>query len=211
MQSWKNGVTRHMMQPREGHLKEVLHIFANLKHHSNALMIFDDTIVNWNEAAFTKHNWTNQYRDATDELPPNMPEPRGNAVQINCFVDADHAGNRITRWSQTGILIFINRAPILWYSKSQNTIESSTFGAEFVATKIAVELIEGLRYKLRMFGILIDGPAKTFVDNNSVVLNATIPTSTLRKKSTTLSLITVYASPLHQELFVLLKSQEKRT
>ncbi len=174
-------------------------------------MIFDDTIVNWNEAAFTKLNWTNQYRDSTDELPPNMPEPRGNAVQINCFVDADHAGNRITRWSQTGILIFINRAPILWYSKSQNTIESSTFGAEFVATKIAVELIEGLRYKLRMFGILIDGPAKTFVDNNSVVLNATIPTSTLRKKSTTLSLITVYASPLHQELFVLLKSQGKRT
>ena len=51
-----------------------------------------------------------------------------------------------------------------------------------MATKIAVELIEGLRYKLRMFGIPIDGPANTFVDNNSVVLNATIPTSTLRKK-----------------------------
>jgi hypothetical protein len=81
-------------------------------------MIFGNTTVNWNEAAFTKLNWTNQYRDSTDELPPNMPEPRGNAVQINCFVDADHAGNRITCRSQTGILIFINRAPILWYSKS---------------------------------------------------------------------------------------------
>jgi len=127
-------MSSHMMQPREGHLKEVLHIFAYLKHHSNALMIFDDTTVNWNEAAFTKHDWTNQYRDATDELPPDMPELRGNAVHINCFVDADHAGNRITRRSQTGILISINRAPILWYSKSQNTIESSTFGAEFVAT-----------------------------------------------------------------------------
>jgi hypothetical protein len=51
-----------------------------------------------------------------------------------------------------------------------------------VATKIAVESIEGLRYKLRMFGIPIDGPANTFVDNNSVVLNATIPSSTLKKK-----------------------------
>jgi hypothetical protein len=175
-------MSSHMMQPREGHLKELLHIFAYLKHHSNALMIFDDTAVNWDESTLTKQNWSNRYRDAKEELPPNMPELRGNPVKINCFVDADHAGNHITRRSQTGILIFLNRAPIIWYSKAQNTIESSTFGAEFVATKIAVELIEGLRYKLRMFGIPIDGPINAFVDNNSVMLNATIPISTLKKK-----------------------------
>jgi len=175
-------MSSHMMQPREGHLKELLHIFAYLKHHSNALMIFDDTAVNWDESTLTKQNWSNRYRDAKEELPPNMPELRGNPVKINCFVDADHAGNHITRRSQTGILIFLNRAPIIWYSKAKNTIESSTFGAEFVATKIAVELIEGLRYKLRMFGIPIDGPINAFIDNNSVVLNATIPTSTLKKK-----------------------------
>jgi len=63
-----------------------------------------------------------------------MPEARGNPVQINCFTDADHAGNRITRRSRTGIIIFVNRAPVIWYSKAQNTIESSTFGSEFVAT-----------------------------------------------------------------------------
>jgi hypothetical protein len=102
--------------------------------------------------------------------------------KVICFDNADHAGNCITRRSQTGILIFLNRAPIIRYSKAQNTIESSTFGAEFVATKMAVELIEGLRYKLRMFGIPSDGPVKTFVDNNSVMLNTTIPTSTLKKK-----------------------------
>jgi hypothetical protein len=102
--------------------------------------------------------------------------------EVICFDNADHAGNCITRRSQTGILIFLNRAPIIRYSKAQNTIESSTFGAEFVATKMAVELIEGLRYKLRMFGIPIDGPVNTFVDNNSVMLNTTIPTSTLKKK-----------------------------
>ena len=73
-------------------------------------------------------------------LPPNMPEPRGLEVQVNCFVDADHAGNHITQRSHTGILIFINRSPIVWYSKSQTTVESSTFGAEFVATRIAVIL-----------------------------------------------------------------------
>ncbi len=45
-----------------------------------------------------------------------------------------------------------------------------------------MELIEGLRYKLRMFGIPMEGPANTFVDNNSVVLNATVPSSTLKQK-----------------------------
>jgi len=47
----------------------------------------------------------------------------------------------------------------MWFSICQNTVETSNFGSEFIATKIAVELIEALRYKLRMFGIPIKGPA----------------------------------------------------
>ncbi len=44
-----------------------------------------------------------------------------------------------------------------------------------------MELIEGLRYKLRMFGIPIDGPANVYFDNQSVVTNASKPESTLKK------------------------------
>jgi hypothetical protein len=88
----------------------------------------------------------------------------------------------VTRRSQTGILLFLNRAPIIWYSKRQNTVETSTFGSEFVAMRIAVELIEALRYKLRMFGVPLDGPTNVFCDNEAVTKNATIPESTLKKK-----------------------------
>ena len=115
-------------------------------------------------------------------IPGHAPKPHGNVVSTHCFVDADHAGNRITRRSQTGILIFVNRAPIIWYSKRQNTVETSTFGSEFVAMRIAVELIEALRYKLRMFGIPIEGPTNVFCDNEAVTKNVTIPESTLKKK-----------------------------
>jgi hypothetical protein len=101
---------------------------------------------------------------------------------MNVFVDADHAGNKVTRWSQTGILIYLNCAPITWFSKAQNTVESSTFGSEFIAMRIAVEMTEALRYKLRMMGIPIEGSANVFCDNKSVVTNSTIPTSTLKKK-----------------------------
>ena len=83
-----------------------------------------------------------------------MPEARGLAVIISCFVDANHAGDVKDRRSQTGIFIFLNRAPIHWYSKKQTTVESSTFGAECVALKITTEIIEELRYKLRMFDLV---------------------------------------------------------
>jgi hypothetical protein len=53
----------------------------------------------------------------------------------------------------------------MWYAKRQNTIESSTFGSEFVALRIAYELNDALRYKLRMFGVCIDGPTNSFCDN----------------------------------------------
>ena len=62
-----------------------------------------------------------------------MPEARGHGVIVTCFVDANHGGNLKDRKSQTGVLIFINKAPIHWYSKSQTTVEASTFGAEFCA------------------------------------------------------------------------------
>ena len=63
----------------------------------------------------------------------------------------------MTRRSQTGILIYCNYAPIIWYSKRQNAVEDSSFGAEFVAMRTLIEMLIGLRYKLRMFGVPFDG------------------------------------------------------
>ena len=48
--------------------------------------------------------------------------------------------------------------------------------------RIATEMIEALRYKLRMFGVPIDGPANVYCDNEAVYKNAVIPESTLKKK-----------------------------
>jgi hypothetical protein len=61
-------------------------------------------------------------------------------------------------------------------------VELSTFGSEFIAMKIAVELIEGLRYKLRMMGVPVEDPCNVFCENEAVVKNSTKPESTLKKK-----------------------------
>ena len=175
-------MSRFLANPREGHLEQVFHIFAFLKAHDRSALLFDDTEPNFHESRFRDSDWSEFYPDAKEVIPPNAPEARGKSVTMTAFVDADHAGCRVTRRSHTGILIYVNRAPILWFSKRQNTVETSTFGSEFVAAKVAVEIIEGLRYKLRMMGIEIDGPTNLFCDNDSVVRNSSSPESTLKKK-----------------------------
>ena len=122
------------------------------------------------------------YPDAQEIIPMSTPEALGKYVVIKAYVDANHEGNMANRRSHSGIIIFVNHAPIIWYSKQQNTVEASIFGSEFVGIRISTETIEALRYKLSFFGIPVEGPAEVFCDNMSVVNNSIIPTSALKKR-----------------------------
>ena len=99
--------------------------------------------MNWRNK-FQAVDWKDFYPEASELIPPNVPEPCGKCVQLNCFVDADYAGNQITRQSHSGVLLFIGCAPIICYSKQQNTVKTSTFGSEFIAAKTATEMIQAL-------------------------------------------------------------------
>ena len=116
-----------------------------------------------------------------------MPEPRGASISTTAYVDALHAANKVTRRSHTGFIIFMNRAPIIIYSKRQNTVEASTFSSEFVAMKACIEHITALRFKLRMFGLPVIDPTKVLCDNESVVKNSTILSPTLNKKDSSIA------------------------
>jgi hypothetical protein len=145
-------------------------------------LVFNPDTPYYDENRFMKCDWSEYYPDAAEAVPPNVPEARGKSVVTTCFVDADHAGCRVTQRSHSGILMFLMKAPIIWYSKRQNTVEASSFGSEFVAMRFAIEQIEAFRYKLRMMGVPIDGPTNIFCDNEAVFTNSTKPESTLKKK-----------------------------
>ena len=115
-------LSQYMAAPRSGHLQQALNIFKYIKHNiTSGWFIFDplDFDIDWvpirpdelhpieREKAMKE-----LYPDSEDMLPPKMPEPRGKSVNINVFVDSDHAGNVVTRRSHTGIMIFVNMAPI---------------------------------------------------------------------------------------------------
>ena len=181
----------YMAMPREGHLQQLYRMFGYLKLHPKRKLAFDPQHPYINEKRFTKYDWHDFYRDAAEAIAGDMPVPRGNPMSTHCFVDASHGSDRATRRSQTGILIFCNRAPVLWYSKRPNTVEASTFVSEFQALKNAIELIEALRYKLRMFGVPIDGPTNIFCNNEAVTKNVTLPESTLKRNTIPLLIIDV--------------------
>ena len=125
-----------LAKPRDGHLRAVLHVFSYLNHYDRFQLVFDPSMLHDSGNFDEGKNCQDHYPDAEDELPPNMPDPLGPLVQITCFLGVDHAGDHVTRPSYSGILIYINRALIRWYSKRQNTLEASSFGSEIICGRI---------------------------------------------------------------------------
>jgi hypothetical protein len=95
-------LSRYVVSLWEGHLQQVFHIFAYLKHHKRSRMVFDDTEPVFNDAAFKVCDWSKFYPDAEEAIPHNAPKVHGNGVVTSCFVDADHAGCKVTQCSHTG-------------------------------------------------------------------------------------------------------------
>jgi hypothetical protein len=179
-------LSSHLALPREGHLYQLFQCFAYLKKYHNTEMVYDPSDPVINESDFELKDWVSSefgHLQGKEELPTNMPEPRGQGFMINAKVDADHASDTMTRRSRTGFIVYLNCAPVYWLSKKQTSCESSSFGSEFCAMKQCCEYLRGIRYKLRMMGIPCDGPAYIHGDNQSVLASCGIPDSVLKKKS----------------------------
>ena len=178
-----------LAMPRQGHLNELFHIFGYLKKNHNSEMVFDPSDPQIDPNLFPRRDWeSTEFGDhLVEDKPTNAPEPLGQGFVMIAYVDADHAGDSITRRSRTGFIVYLNNAPIYWHSKKQSGIETSSFGSEFMAMKHCTEYIRGLRYKLRMMGIPVDLPTFVYGDNQSVLANTTVPDSTLKKKSNSIA------------------------
>ena len=172
--------------PRQGHLEAIFHLFGYLKINHNFMLALDPTYPKIDQRFNDGADWKTFYGEVKEPMPPNMPEPRGKSLVVRLFVDSDHAGDLLVRRSRTGFIIYLNMAPILWYSKRQGTVETAVFGAEFVAMKVGIETARGLRYKCRMMGIRIEEPTYVYGDNMSVIHNTSKPESTLKKKSSSI-------------------------
>ena len=85
--------------------------------------------------------------------------------------------------SRTVLIIFLNSAPIYWFSKCQTSVETSSFGSEFITMKQCCEYVIVIHYKLHIMGMPIDLPTYTIGDNQSVLCNTFKTHSSLKNKS----------------------------
>ena len=109
-------------------------------------------INNW-DFKINRLDFKEYYRDANEEYPKSMRKPSGKFVKTTTFVYGSFGQNKKNRKPHSGYIIFVNRDPIFCYNKQQKKVETSTSKKQ-IALKTCVEAIEGLKFKLQMFGIL---------------------------------------------------------
>ena len=102
-------LSSHNAYPQEGHFVSALYMmyYLNGKHNSClALDLTYPTIVY--EDFETEKDWTDSYGNVNEAIPPNAITPLGKSVDLRMMVDSDHSGDKTTRRSCTGFMIFSN-------------------------------------------------------------------------------------------------------
>ena len=181
-------LSRFRAAPRQGHLDRVKRVHGYLSKMRHGIVKVRTDVPDYSEFPRKEYDWEYScYKGAKEEIPKDAPIPKGKSVKTTSFYDANLYHDLISGKSVTGVLHLLNRTPIDWYSKLQSTVETATFGSEYVAARTCVEQILDLRLTLRYLGVPIDGASMVFGDNESVVNTASIPHSRLHKRWVALS------------------------
>ena len=134
-------VSQYQAATREVHMGEILQIFAFLYGKPRLTLYMDLVLPRLNYSVHKNYpsEFKEYYRDAEEEMPHQMPRLRGRLVVKSAFVDAYNGANRVTRRSQSGYVLFVNREQVKWMRKRQQTVEISAFSSEFIALKQCIE------------------------------------------------------------------------
>jgi len=144
------------MAPRIGHLERLKRIYGYLSKMRYASIRIRTDEPDYSDIVDPNYDWSQTvYGKVKELLPQDAPEPLGNYVTLSHYVDANLMHDIATGRSVTGILHLVNKTPMDWYSKKQATVETATYGSEFVAARICVEQIIDLRNTLRYLGVPI--------------------------------------------------------
>ena len=172
-------------QPRQGHLERVKRIYGYVSKFKGFKVRFRTEAPDLPVTACNNktHDWSlSVYGKYDEELPNDAPTPLGKPVVLNHFYDANLMHDILSGKAVTGILHFANKTPIMWFSKKQSTVETATFGAEFVAARTCIEQLVELRHSFRYMGIPVKATSFAWGDNEKQVLSASFPYARLHKR-----------------------------
>jgi hypothetical protein len=174
--------------PRQGHLERAKRVVAYLYRHKFARIRFRTHMPDFSDLVIPEYDWSGTvYGNVKEDIPKDAPKPLGKEVTTISYVDANLLHCLVTGRSVTGILHFLNGTPIDWYSKKMATVETATYGAEFVSARTCVEQLVDLRNTLRYLGVPLRERSYMFGDNESVVNSSMQPYAKLHKRHNALS------------------------
>ena len=169
--------------PTEGHLERVRRICGYLSTMNPGFLRICTDEPDYSDLPDKRYKWERSvYGEVKEQIPEDIPKPLGKRVVMTTYVDANLNHDLLTGRAVTGILHLANQTPVNWFTKKQPTVETATYGSEFIAAKLAVEQIMGMRLTLRYLGVEVHGPTRLFGDNGSVVTSSSVPDSPLRKR-----------------------------
>ena len=181
-------MSRFRAMPRVGHLERVKRIHGYISKMRFAVIRIRTDEPDLSDIPEKHYDWEHTaYGGAKETIPDDCPKPLGKRVQTLSYVDANLYHDMLSGKSVTGIIHLLNKTVIDWFSKLQSTVETATFGSEYVAARTCTEQIIALRNTLRYLGVPIVTSSFMFGDNESVVNTASIPHSRLHKRHMALS------------------------
>jgi hypothetical protein len=174
--------------PREGHLEHLKRIVGYLSGMKDACIRIRTHKPDFSSLPKLEYDWTRSvYGKVEYQDPTDAPEPKGKSVVTSSWVDANLQHCHATGRAMNGALHFLNGTPIEWFAKKQPTVETATYGSEFVAARNATQQILGIRTTLAYLGVKVDKASYLFGDNQSVVTSGTVPHSPNKKRHHALS------------------------
>lgn len=111
-----------------------------------------------------------------------LPLTKNKEWTMTVYSDSDWAGDKDTRKSVSGYILFINGVPVSWKSKSQQSISLSSSEAELIALSEAAKEIKFIAQCLLSMGVPIQLPIICRVDNIGAIFMAENVTTSQRTK-----------------------------
>ena len=115
------------------------------------------------------------------KLKPS-PLPDNLEWTMTVYTDSDWAGDKESRRSVTGFIIFLMDCPIIWSSKQQSCVTLSSTEAEYVALSEAAKEIKFLYQVLESLGVKVTLPIIVNVDNVGAIFMAENVSATKRSR-----------------------------
>ena len=102
--------------------------------------------------------------------------------ELKVYSDSDFAGDKDTRISVTGYILYLMGVPIAWRSKGQKGVTLSSSEAEYVALSEAVKEVKFAMHLIESMGLPIQYPIMVYVDNIGAMFMAENVTTSNRTK-----------------------------